>query len=188
MNIADEDLEKHVITDIESRCIRFADPNDNNLSFQVLWSPMCVQMFGDAGELTITHYHSLDTFDSAMHWISSSNQNYLLEKSGEEKVFSYEDTKEDIAEFILDIYNEYDEGDSYQTYKENMNDLIDLYNEIEYLDRSGENPNNISKAIYDCRFNLDDYYGSSGWSRNSLRRLLYLQHAATEYIKTKEIK
>lgn len=69
--------------------------------YTVTWSyPGVLTVSGDIGNITLTHYHAMDTWVAAADWIScNSDHHYLLSKSDHKQVYDPEQTLETILQW-----------------------------------------------------------------------------------------
>lgn len=61
-------------------------------SFQITWKPGSIFLSGDLGDITLTHGHSMNTFDEALDWVIGSEFDYLMGKSGVAQTYDAEAT------------------------------------------------------------------------------------------------
>lgn len=78
----------------------------SNYTHTLTWTPGHLTITGDIGEITLTHYQAMQTFDAALDWASTSDVHYLLGKSDKRQVLQVEDTldklKRTISEEIVE--------------------------------------------------------------------------------------
>ena len=175
-----KDMRNHIISERESRCIRFADPSNNNLSFQILWSRGCIQIFGDIGELTFIHYSAFDNFDSAMNWLSGESTNYQFSKSNSVDVVDRDATILNM-EFELSEYEKNNKFDGEWDSDENEKEYTNLSDKIEYIKLTEYTDAGFVNEIY------QDYpFGESPISYKPKERDLYIlkcaRMAAKQYL------
>ncbi len=65
-------------------------------AFSLTWSPGVISVAGDIGELTITHGYDLGKFEDAIRWVANADYDYLMSKSGVQKVYDADATYEDL--------------------------------------------------------------------------------------------
>lgn len=78
-------------------------------AFSLTWTPGALLLSGDVGELTLSHGYSLANFDEGIRWAAEADFDYLMGKSGVEKVYDPEktfmqllhDANEPLISFIL---------------------------------------------------------------------------------------
>lgn len=80
----------------------------SNWSFTLTWTPGVLALSGDLGELTLTHYSAMRTFEAMLGWVRGADYSYLMEKSDKSRVFDAEGTVRTLVEManepVLDRY------------------------------------------------------------------------------------
>lgn len=66
----------------------------------VTWSRGNISVAGDAGEITLTHYYAMPTFEEAMDWLATAHVDYLLGKSNAVKALDREETWRDMVRWV----------------------------------------------------------------------------------------
>ena len=161
----------HVLTEEDTvKTWNVGKPGTYIYSFTVTWRPGVLSLAGDVGELTITHYHAMPTWQKAAQWINGSCMMYLLEKSNARTEFDTTRTIDTLIEL----------ADENQTYDDDAPVWRSIFNEFQFEVHDwpvGFDPNpkhkahqaQIIKALrdndeFDPRrvhdLGIDDYYGS----------------------------
>lgn len=65
-------------------------------AYTLTWTPGQLVLTGDIGELTLTHYHAMDTFENMLAWAKGSDFDYLLGKSDKRRKFDADKTARQI--------------------------------------------------------------------------------------------
>lgn len=102
-------LGNHVMRSAESQSwyLHGFDKEGRRTSFcaySITWAkPGVLTLSGDLGELTLTHVHAMPTLDEALKWLSGSDYDYHLGKSGVAREFDPHQT----MDMWLRLLNEY---------------------------------------------------------------------------------
>ncbi|MFT8597676.1 MAG: hypothetical protein ABF748_06500 [Acetobacter orientalis] len=81
-NYLRNDLDTHVMTESISRSFNFRRADGSSFyCFNLTWNYGHLIITGDMGELTLDHYYAMPTFEQAVHWAASGENDYLLGKS-----------------------------------------------------------------------------------------------------------
>ena len=93
MSVLDQftpNFSNHVMTERLSRSFHFkqAMPGDQyHYAFSLTWTPGMLILDGDLGQMTISHWSAMKSFDNMLGWINGSSVDYLFEKAGVEMVY-----------------------------------------------------------------------------------------------------
>ena len=79
-------------------------------AFRVVWLPGNLHLSGDLGELAVTHYHAMPTWDAAVDWVSGADFHYLMEKSDAKDEFNQRRTAMEMVRMAEDYYEECDDS------------------------------------------------------------------------------
>jgi hypothetical protein len=111
---AAKELRNHVAVEMPSRAFHFYQPvpvrryvplkrkeitrfsPSSTFAFTLTWAPGVLSLSGDVGELSIVHYSTLDTFEDGIRWTLKADYDYLMGKSGVQKVYDPQATYESI--------------------------------------------------------------------------------------------
>jgi hypothetical protein len=69
---------------------------DSTYAYTLTWTPGQLVLTGDIGELTLTHYHAMPTFEKMLDWAKGSDFDYLLGKSDKRRKFDADKTAKQI--------------------------------------------------------------------------------------------
>lgn len=102
---ARREFKTHTIQPAEVQAFTFRRENgSSNHWFRLTWSPGHLSLVGDIGDLTLTHYSALASFESGIRWAARADYQYLMEKSDKAvvKELDREETVEDILRMTAD--------------------------------------------------------------------------------------
>lgn len=68
------------------------NPESQGYWFRVTWCPGSLMVSGDVGEIVLTHYQAMPTWQEAVKWVRGACHGYLMQKSNKERKFDEEDT------------------------------------------------------------------------------------------------
>ncbi|KZL29434.1 hypothetical protein [Pseudovibrio sp. WM33] len=102
-----EQFKDHVVKEAPVRSFELRNANGSSCYwFNVTWTPGVLTLAGDLGDMTVTHYHAMSTFEEAVHWIDDIALSYLCEKASRRRSYSPELTTksiiQDLNEPVLD--------------------------------------------------------------------------------------
>lgn len=79
---ARREFKTHTIQPAEVRAHTFRRASgDSNHWFRLTWTPGHLSLVGDIGEMTLTHYSALATFEGGVRWAARADYDYLMGKS-----------------------------------------------------------------------------------------------------------
>lgn len=96
-----------LVMNAESKSWHVKNPTRSEYWFMVTWCPGSLTLSGDVGELTLTHYHAMPTWQEAVKWVSGADHGYLMQKSDKKRVFNEEETIKQIIYMADEHLNEY---------------------------------------------------------------------------------
>lgn len=102
---ARREFKTHTIQPAEVQAFTFRRENgDSNHWFRLTWSPGHLSLVGDIGDLTLTHYSTLASFEGGIRWAARADYQYLMEKSDKATVkkLDRKETVEDILRMTAD--------------------------------------------------------------------------------------
>ncbi len=76
----------------ESKSWLMKNPESQGYWFRVTWCPGSLSVSGDVGEIVLTHYHAMPTWQDAVKWVKDACHGYLMQKSNKERKFNEEET------------------------------------------------------------------------------------------------
>ncbi len=85
------------------------NPETQGYWFRVTWCPGSLLLSGDVGEILLTHYHAMPTWEEAVEWVNNACHGYLMQKSNKEREFDEEETVKQIILMANEYLNEYDD-------------------------------------------------------------------------------
>jgi hypothetical protein len=98
-----------LIKNSESKSWLMQNPDSHGYWFRVTWCPGSLSVSGDVGEIVLTHYQAMPTWQDAVKWVRGACHGYLMQKSNKERHFDEEDT----VKQVINMANEQLEcGDS----------------------------------------------------------------------------
>ena len=98
--MAEKTFSGHVIQkEVPTKTWRVAGTDKHSYWYNVTWTPGFVTISGDIGEMTVVHYHALNSMENAIGWVNGACFEYLMEKTGVEKKFDPEETVESLVYF-----------------------------------------------------------------------------------------
>ncbi|MBP2232479.1 hypothetical protein J2847_005808 [Azospirillum agricola] len=102
--------------DTKSWLVSYEGNRGGNYWYTVTWNhPGILTVGGDIGEITLTHYNAMNTWENAAAWVNGSSYDYLLGKSNHRREYDPDDTftfimedlvreaKESLLEFRKDL-------------------------------------------------------------------------------------
>jgi len=106
----DKAFEGHtLIKNSESKSWLVKNPGKHEYWFRVTWSPGNLSLSGDVGELVLTHYQAMPTWQDAVEWVAGACHGYLMQKSNANTKFDEEDTIKQLLLMADEHLNEYDD-------------------------------------------------------------------------------
>ncbi len=172
-------------TDSKSWLIR--NPGGTEYWFRVTWCPSSLLLSGDVGEIVLTHYQAMSTWQEAAKWVLGADHGYLMQKSNKNRKF---DQKETIKQIILiadEHLNEYNDDSIWYKLSEltsipiaNMKETKNIIDELE-LEHCGyfESHEDVYRFMNDD----DDWTGSTSYDINTYYQYEALQVWAKAAIK-----
>lgn len=179
----------HVMSERRSRSFDFRTPGKGSTyAFVLTWSPGSVNLSGDLGELTVTHWHALHDFAPGMRWMADSHLDYLLRKTGAQDEVDPEAT----ARFIIEIaqqelsFGDHSRLDRLKEIHRPKYSGIVMWHELEVSLRSDFENMSSSQIAEDCRgiYRLDDFYGAYRTPPRAVHQITALQYAAKMIVAT----
>ncbi len=85
-----------LIRNADSKSWLIKNPENQGYWFRVTWCPGSLSVSGDVGEIVLTHYQAMPTWQDAVKWVKGACHGYLMQKSNKERHFDEEDTVKQI--------------------------------------------------------------------------------------------
>lgn len=105
----DDAFEGHsLIQNAESKSWLIKNPKSQGYWFRVTWCPGSLSVSGDVGEIVLTHYQAMPTWQDSAKWVKDACHGYLMQKSNKERKFNEEETIKQII-FMANEQLEYGE-------------------------------------------------------------------------------
>jgi len=105
-----EAFEGHsVILNSESKSWLVKNPKKQGYWLRVTWCPGSLSVSGDVGEIVLTHYHAMPTWQEAVEWVKGSCHVYLMQKSNKKREFNEEETVKQILLIADEYLNDFDD-------------------------------------------------------------------------------
>lgn len=173
-------LERHIMTDRQSRSWHFYKPNKGSVyAYSLTWTPGSLFLAGDLGELTLTHYNALHDLESGLSWAASSDADYLLGKSDRKRVFDRQGTIDYIVQCAMEpesrlpkvLADHIHIGNAWGASLKRLlqRELFRVFEEF-----GGER---AGAWIYDLGY-FDDWYGSADWTTHDLTQIVAIRRGA----------
>lgn len=98
--MAEKTFSGHAIQkEVPTKTWRVAGTDKCSYWYNVTWTPGFLTVSGDIGEMTVVHYHALNSIDNSIGWVNGACFEYLMEKTDIEKKFDPEETVESLVYF-----------------------------------------------------------------------------------------
>ncbi|MBB4177651.1 hypothetical protein [Rhizobium sp. BK112] len=79
---------------------------NSTYAYTLTWTPGHMTIVGDLGQLTVVHYHAMQTLEEACRWLQSCDFDYLLSKTNEQQEYDRDATldhfKRELNEGVID--------------------------------------------------------------------------------------
>lgn len=97
---------EHVMKERVSRSYDFRRSDGcSTYAFAITWAPGTLALSGDVGEMALTHYQAMPTFEAMLDWVDRADEDYLLGKSNKRQEFDGERTAHSIIRMANDQVN-----------------------------------------------------------------------------------